>query len=189
MQQKRYCLFCSKELTKPSQKKFCSDSCARKYHFKQRCDEVEKTGIFPQSGRFNETDRRFAKAYLEEKIGHVCQICGNTIWNDQPIPLITDHIDGDSSNHNVTNIRLICPNCDALLATYKSRNLTNENYIPGDRKQRKQEEYDKKLKEHGFERCEPKKKQYGTCLECGKIFEKKKASQKYCSRACADKNR
>jgi hypothetical protein len=189
MKQRRYCAFCGIELIKSSQKKYCSDRCARKDQFKKRCDEVDRTGVFPQSGRFNETDRRFAKVYLEQKYGHICQICKNTIWNDKPIPLVADHIDGNPSNHSVSNIRLICPNCDALLDTYKSRNLTNKSYTPGDRKMRKQEDYDRRLEAHGFERCKVKVRQHGICPECGKSFEKRRTLQKYCSRACADKNR
>ena len=38
------------------------------------------------------------------------------------IPLIVDHIDGNYRNILDTNLRLICPNCDAQLSTYKGRN-------------------------------------------------------------------
>ncbi|WP_207206678.1 HNH endonuclease [Nocardioides ganghwensis] len=33
-----------------------------------------------------------------------------------------DHIDGDSSNNRRENLRLVCPNCDSQLETYKARN-------------------------------------------------------------------
>lgn len=32
------------------------------------------------------------------------------------------HIDGDASNNFRDNLRLVCPNCDSQLDTYKSRN-------------------------------------------------------------------
>lgn len=35
---------------------------------------------------------------------------------------ILDHIDGDASRNDRDNLRLICPNCDSQLPTYKSRN-------------------------------------------------------------------
>lgn len=189
MRREKHCEFCGELLVKPSQKKYCSDSCARKHQFKKRCDSVDETGILPVSGRLNETDRRFAKRYLEEKHGHVCAICGRSIWNNDKIPLIVDHIDGDSGNHAVANMRLICPNCDAQQHTYKSRNLKSDNYVPGARAERHAAEYDRKLERLGLSRCEQKLRATGVCPECGRTFNKMRSSQKYCSRPCADKNR
>lgn len=41
-----------------------------------------------------------------------------------------DHIDGDAANNIRDNIRLICPNCDSQLDTFKSKNKysTRRNY-------------------------------------------------------------
>ena len=42
-------------------------------------------------------------------------------------PCELDHIDGNPTNHNLTNLRLICPNCHALTKTYRfRRGKTNE---------------------------------------------------------------
>lgn len=49
-------------------------------------------------------------------------------WNLKEIPLIMDHIDGNSYNSSLKNLRFICPNCDALLPTYKGRNKGNGRY-------------------------------------------------------------
>jgi hypothetical protein len=38
------------------------------------------------------------------------------------VPLILDHIDGNSTNWSVANLRLVCGNCDMQLPTYKGRN-------------------------------------------------------------------
>lgn len=46
----------------------------------------------------------------------------NRVWNNKPINFILDHIDGDASNNLEENLRLICPNCDSQLDTYKSKN-------------------------------------------------------------------
>ena len=38
---------------------------------------------------------------------------------------ILDHVDGDASNNRRENLRLVCPNCDSQLPTFKARNRGN----------------------------------------------------------------
>lgn len=53
----------------------------------------------------------------------ICDNCGLSEWLGLPIPLELDHIDGDRENNQLTNIRLLCPNCHALTPTYRGRNI------------------------------------------------------------------
>lgn len=53
---------------------------------------------------------------------HQCSSCGLTTWLDNPIPLELDHIDGDNTNNELSNLRLLCPNCHALTPTYRGKN-------------------------------------------------------------------
>jgi hypothetical protein len=50
-----------------------------------------------------------------------CATCGGTQWRGHRIPLELDHIDGDRYNNNLTNLRVLCPNCHALTPTYRGR--------------------------------------------------------------------
>ena len=69
------------------------------------------------------TIRGVYRRYLYEQQDNKCAICGiDNIWNDKELNFILDHIDGDASNSSRGNLRLICPNCDSQLPTYKSRN-------------------------------------------------------------------
>lgn len=122
-----YCLNCGGEL-KQSARTYCSNTCQHEYEWKLRKKEIEDTGSFPFNKRLNDTNRPIARRYLEETSGHKCSICGREMWNGEPIPLVTDHIDGDSTNHRVSNLRLVCPNCDALSDTYKNRNVSTRTW-------------------------------------------------------------
>lgn len=67
---------------------------------------------------------KLRKRLIEERIFEAkCSRCGLTEWIGQAIPLELDHIDGDSFNHEVSNLRLVCPNCHALTPTYRGRNV------------------------------------------------------------------
>lgn len=64
------------------------------------------------------------KRYLREKYDNKCCLCGWAKINPRTgiIPLVADHIDGNWRNNCEKNLRLICPNCDALSSTYAALN-------------------------------------------------------------------
>lgn len=119
--EKNFCLNCGKEISNRA-KKYCSIQCQKKYELKQKFQTIEETGVFPSNKKINETDRRVVRQYLIAKYGHTCCICGLSEWMGQPIPLVADHIDGNTTNHKVENFRMVCENCNAQLPTYKAKN-------------------------------------------------------------------
>lgn len=58
----------------------------------------------------------------ENLIEYKCSFCGITEWNGHVIPLELDHIDGNKNNNQLTNLRILCPNCHATTPTYKTKN-------------------------------------------------------------------
>jgi hypothetical protein len=63
--------------------------------------------------------RRFIFAQQDQR----CAMCRMpATWNEQPLNFVLDHIDGNSDNNARVNLRLVCPNCDSQLPTYKNRN-------------------------------------------------------------------
>jgi len=65
------------------------------------------------------------KRYLleNETFQYECSCCHLSSWLNVPIPLELDHIDGNSSNNELINLRLLCPNCHALTPTYRGKNI------------------------------------------------------------------
>lgn len=69
------------------------------------------------------TIRGVIRDYILKEQNCKCAICGlPNIWNNKELKFILDHIDGNASNSCRENLRLICPNCDSQLDTYKSKN-------------------------------------------------------------------
>lgn len=81
--------------------------------------------------------RMHMRRYLIHRHGNVCSICHTTEWMGQPVPLVCDHIDGNSENSSIDNFRMVCCNCDAQLDTYKSKNRGNGRKYDREYKQRK----------------------------------------------------
>jgi hypothetical protein len=110
------------------ERKFCSSKCASdKKHLDSYKTYLENQD---QYCRGNYTPKHFKEFFLKEQNG-VCAICNTPpIHNNKELVFILDHIDGDASNNHRDNLRLICPNCDSQLETYKSKNKnsTRRNY-------------------------------------------------------------
>ena len=113
------CLGCGAALTKRHQKVFCSNRCQRAAERRRNVALWLETGVAqPGSG----TGHYVRGHLLEEQDGH-CALCGcSTTWNGKELRLVLDHVDGDASNNRRANLRLVCPNCDSQLPTFKARN-------------------------------------------------------------------
>lgn len=115
--EKRFCEFCSKQLSgkRRHKPKYCNQEC----YFAHGRKEGKQLLI---AGLLTDYQRPRIRRILVREFGYKCQICQITEWTSKPVPLMLDHIDGNSDNNTLGNLRLICCNCDGLLPTSRGRN-------------------------------------------------------------------
>lgn len=115
------CLLCNNDFRHSG--KFCSSKCFHGYSFKKWVEKIEKLGYF-EGFKGNDSGGGVAKPkkYVLQKQNGRCSICGINEWLNKPVPFVLDHIDGDSTNWKIENIRVICRNCNGQLPTYCGRN-------------------------------------------------------------------
>lgn len=59
----------------------------------------------------------------EGLLPHSCAVCGTgPVWRGAPLALRLDHINGQSWDHRLDNLRFLCPNCDSQTDTFCGRN-------------------------------------------------------------------
>lgn len=102
---------------------YCSNKCQQEYLSKMKYQEY----LNNPDKYYGKSSMAWVKKYILEEQEHKCSICGKEdIWNDKPLIFILDHIDGHANNNTRTNLRLVCPNCDSQLDTYKSKNKVSD---------------------------------------------------------------
>ena len=119
------CLGCGVGLEGRRPKVFCTNACQQSYRRRLLLEAWLDTGVCGRTSY----QGHYVRDYLYEQQGGCCATCGiEDKWNGVPLALIVDHINGDASDNRRDNLRLICPNCDSQLPTYKARNRGSGRY-------------------------------------------------------------
>lgn len=118
----RSCLSCNKPTKyKPPafSGKYCSNKCQQAYEWLT----VTKPKLLQGAVHYNSPAMI---RYLTERDGYKCSCCSLVEWQDKPISLDVDHVDGDKKNNLPDNLRFLCPNCHRQTPTWgnKKRLLT-----------------------------------------------------------------
>ena len=58
----------------------------------------------------------------ENLINYTCSECGlGDMWNNKPISLQLDHINGINNDNRLENLRILCPNCHTQTPTFSGK--------------------------------------------------------------------
>lgn len=102
------CMSCGDILLGRS-RKYCNNKCQNAYQRNQKLLS-------------NTASIRTIKKFLIETRGYKCSKCGISEWMNESITLEMEHIDGDSSNNQLENLTLLCPNCHSQTSTFRAKN-------------------------------------------------------------------
>ena len=110
------CVNCNKEApyVHSSYNKFCSSKCHREYEYNNiTLSRFERGEI---------GSRPLLRKIISKSRGYKCTSCNIKEWNNKPITLQVNHIDGNCANNLPNNLELICPNCHSQTNTWGARN-------------------------------------------------------------------
>lgn len=110
----------------------------KKYAIKYGCFETNQAGkgiskdqsrrFIPLADIFAGKHPNYQTSKLRQRLitdgyfSYKCTSCGLSEWLNKPIPLELEHINGDSYDHRLENLTILCPNCHAQTSTYRGKN-------------------------------------------------------------------
>jgi len=74
-------------------------------------------GLHPEYQSYKLKNKLIEAGLKENK----CECCGITQWNGKEIKFELHHIDGNSSNNSLSNLRILCPNCHSQTDNFRSK--------------------------------------------------------------------
>lgn len=80
-------------------------------------EELLKT-LFIRGRRFTDSHRRYLPLFKPV----ICGVCLMLpVWQDKPLTLQIDHLDGDRTNNELNNLQWTCPNCHSQTPTWGNK--------------------------------------------------------------------
>lgn len=124
---KKFCMVCGVEICRGNKSGFCQKHFGIQTKTINERKRKEKIDKWLKEGVIDTMNPRDAiRDYILTEQSNCCAVCGmKDEWNRKKIVFVLDHISGDNRNHSRENLRMVCPNCDSQLPTFKSKNKGN----------------------------------------------------------------
>jgi len=97
----------------------------RKNHYKTnlRKDKSKIDDILTINSNYSRTALK-KRLIFENIIDYKCSLCSIIdVWNENPISLQLDHINGINNDNRLENLRFLCPNCHSQTDNYAGKKL------------------------------------------------------------------
>lgn len=87
---------------------------------KIKTEDVLNNKVYMKSSQLKK--RLIKEGYLK----YNCKICKINKWMEKEIVLELDHINGNSRDNRIHNLRILCPNCHSQTENFRGRNIKNK---------------------------------------------------------------
>jgi 5-methylcytosine-specific restriction endonuclease McrA len=89
----------------------------------QKFNKIPIEEILVENSTYTWTSNLKNRLYDEGLKERKCEKCGQgELWLGEKISLIIDHINGINNDNRFSNLRILCPNCNAALSTHCGKN-------------------------------------------------------------------
>jgi len=86
--------------------------------------KISNNQVFVKDSKYNNNKNIKARLLKDNLIEYECSLCGNIgEHNGDPLSLQLDHLNGDSKDNRLVNLRFVCPNCHSQTKTYAGKRL------------------------------------------------------------------